>query len=153
MKVTIFHNVQRNCRTCDVPLNSLGNDRYEYAAPPPAEAPPHAASPYHAGFDGYQPGHAMVRVFETEVAGGEDPFKVAERMFEAFNIGNEYPDHPDYDLACQYRARRLRSLSVGDVVAVGEAPLVVGRIGWKPAEGKFNEVQEGDYGSVPLPRS
>jgi hypothetical protein len=85
----------------------------------------------HDSFFGYQPHHPLVRVFRGEHQTGEtDPAAVAEELFEAFNIGGRFPQ-----LAEAYRARQLRSLSVGDVVAVGEVPLAVASAGFKPVEG------------------
>jgi len=40
---------------------------------------------------------------------------------------------------------------VGDVVAVGEVPLAVGRAGWTPVRGGLNEVRTSEHGSRPLP--
>jgi hypothetical protein len=55
-------------------------------------------------------------------------------------------------------ARRLRNtaepsgeLSVGDVVAVGEVGLAVGRAGWTPLRGGLNEVRTDEHGTHPLP--
>ncbi len=42
-------------------------------------------------------------------------------------------------------------LSVGDVVAIGEAGLAVGRVGWIPVCGGLNEVRTDEHGSQPLP--
>ena len=42
-------------------------------------------------------------------------------------------------------------LSVGDVVAVGEAGLAVGRVGWTPIRGGLNEVRTSEHGTRPLP--
>jgi hypothetical protein len=42
-------------------------------------------------------------------------------------------------------------LSVGDVVAVGEAGLAVGRAGWTPLSGGLNEVRIHEHGTRPLP--
>jgi hypothetical protein len=44
-------------------------------------------------------------------------------------------------------------LSVGDVVAVGEAGLAVGRIGWALIRGGLNEVRASEPGTRPLPAS
>ena len=44
-----------------------------------------------------------------------------------------------------------RELSKGDVVAVGEAGLAVGRVGWTPVCGALNEVCTSDHGTCPLP--
>ena len=54
-------------------------------------------------------------------------------------IFNDHPgDAAGAELACAYYGRRLRSLSVGDVVAVaadGEVLLAVAKIGWTPVRG------------------
>jgi hypothetical protein len=42
-------------------------------------------------------------------------------------------------------------LSVGDVVAVGEAGLAIGRVGWTLVRGGLNEVRTDEHGSHPLP--
>lgn len=62
------------------------------------------------GFFGYKPEHPMVLVF-AYVIPELDPGLAIEEAFHTFNVGED-------DLAQAYRARRLRSLSVGDIVAV-----------------------------------
>jgi hypothetical protein len=42
-------------------------------------------------------------------------------------------------------------LSVGDVVAVGEAGLAVGRVGWTLVRGRLNEVRTSEHGTRPCP--
>jgi hypothetical protein len=42
-------------------------------------------------------------------------------------------------------------LSKGDVVAVGEAGLAVGRVGWAPVRSGLNEVRTSEHGTRPLP--
>ena len=42
-------------------------------------------------------------------------------------------------------------LSVGDVVAVGEVRLAVGRVGWILVRGGLNEVRTDEHGTHPLP--
>ena len=42
-------------------------------------------------------------------------------------------------------------LSVGDVVAVGEVGLAVGRVGWTLVRGGLNEVRTDEHGTHPLP--
>ena len=55
---------------------------------------------------------------------------------EAFDTFNDHPRDPDgADLACAYYGRRLRSLSAGDLVAVGEVLLAVAPAGWEPVTG------------------
>ena len=100
--------------------------------------------------DGYQPGNPMVRVFAYQAdPAGRSPEAIAE---EAFAIFNGHPrDAGGEDLARRYYQRELRSLSVGDVVAVGEVPLAVGRAGWTLVRGGLNEVRAGEHGTHPLP--
>lgn len=52
--------------------------------------------------------------------------RVLEKVFEQLNI-----DEPECDWAQRYRAERNRSLSVGDVVAIGESAWVVASMGWE----------------------
>jgi hypothetical protein len=43
-------------------------------------------------------------------------------------------------------------LSAGDLVAVGDTLLAVGRpVGWEPAAGPLTEVRTREHGTVPLP--
>jgi hypothetical protein len=48
-------------------------------------------------------------------------------------------------------AEPSRELSVGDVVAVREVPLAVGRVGWTLVRGGLAEVRTGEHGTHPLP--
>ncbi len=100
--------------------------------------------------DGYQPGHPMVRVFTYQTRpAGRSPEALAD---EAFAIGNGHPvDAAGQELSRRYYARQLRSLSVGDVVTIGEAPLAVARAGWTRACGVFTEVRADQHGTHPLP--
>ena len=149
MKVAIFHNIARECRTCGLPVMEIGDDEWAHTTPGAGHLPRVGL----ANFDGYKPGHPLVRVFEVEVPDGSEPGRVADWMFEAFNAPPEYltGDLAGWEQA--YRARQLRSLSVGDVVAVGEIPLACASSGWEPVTGTVNEVLAGYYGSVPLPRT
>jgi hypothetical protein len=100
--------------------------------------------------EGYQPGDPVVRVFTYQAdPAGRTPEQIAE---EAFAIGNGHPgDARGEDLARRYYQRQLRSLSVGDVVAAGEAGLAVGRVGWTQIQGGLNEVRASEHGTRPLP--
>jgi len=42
-------------------------------------------------------------------------------------------------------------LSVGDLVAVGEVPLAVAKVGWTPVSGGLTEVRIREHGTSPLP--
>jgi hypothetical protein len=101
--------------------------------------------------DGYQSGDPMVRAFTYQAdPAGRDPEQIAE---EAFAICNGHPsDAVGEELARRYYERELRSLSKGDVVAVGEAGLAVGRVGWTPVSGGLTEVRISEHGTRPLPR-
>ena len=99
--------------------------------------------------EGYQPGDPVVRVFTYQAAPAGSPEQIAE---EAFAICNDHPrDARGADLARRYYQRGLRSLSVGDVVAAGEAGLAVGRVGWTLVRGGLNEVRMSGCGTRPLP--
>jgi len=102
-----------------------------------------------AMLDGYRPGDPMVAVFTYQADPARGPEAVAE---DAFGIFNGHPrDARDADLARAYYERQLRSLSVGDVVVVGEVPLAVAKAGWIPVAGGLNEVRASQHGTRPLP--
>jgi hypothetical protein len=102
-----------------------------------------------AVLDGYQPGDPVVRVFTYQASPGRSPEEIAD---EAFGIFNDHPRDPDgADLACAYYQRRLRSLSKGDVVAVGEVALAIAGVGWTPVRDPLNEVRTDEHGTHPLP--
>lgn len=76
-------------------------------------------------FSGYQDGHELVPVFLYSTAG--PGAWVCADAFEMFNVGTG-------PVSQDYRARRLRSLSVGDVVmTAGGEPgcYAVGKTGWE----------------------
>ncbi|HEY2261236.1 MAG TPA: hypothetical protein VGI96_01275 [Streptosporangiaceae bacterium] len=100
--------------------------------------------------DGYQPGHPMVRVFTYQAdPAGQSPEAIAE---QAFAIGNGHPaDTAGQELSRRYYQRQLRSLSVGDVVTIGEAPLAVARAGWTRLRGALTEARAHQHGTHPLP--
>jgi hypothetical protein len=103
-----------------------------------------------AMLDGYQPGDPVVRVFAYQAdPAGRSPEEVADEAFDTFN------DHPrdsdGADLAFAYYGRRLRSLSKGDVVVVGEVALAVAGMGWTPVRGGLTEVRTSEHGTIPLP--
>lgn len=71
------------------------------------------------GVEGYVPGQPVVLVFATREPAA-DTLALCEALFELLNIGDD-PQRvtaPD-PRAVEYRARRNRSLSVGDVVSQG----------------------------------
>jgi hypothetical protein len=83
---------------------------------------------YHAGFAGYQPGHALVRVFEAEVpaASGSDPQHLAEFMFKIGNAPLEYLSGQELEMAERYRSRGLRSLSLPGTLSCCERSCCLG---------------------------
>ena len=102
-----------------------------------------------AMLDGYQPGDPLVRVFAYQADRGR---LVEETAEEAFAIFNDHPrDAAEAELARAYYGRRLRSLSVGDVVAAGDVLLAVARAGWEPVTGPLAEVRTRAHGTRPLP--
>ena len=102
-----------------------------------------------AMLDGYQPGDPVVRVFAYQASPGRPAEQIAE---EAFAIFNDHPaDSAGGKLACAYYGSRLRSLSKGDVVVIGEVALAVASVGWTPVSGGLTEVRTSEHGTRPLP--
>jgi len=62
----------------------------------------------------YEPGHALLRVFEVQVPGGQDPGLIATVMLEAFSAPEGSLVAPAAKLARAYRARGLRRLDDGE---------------------------------------
>ena len=86
--------------------------------------------------------HPLVRVFEAvldeqriALIARHGAVAAAEHLFMTFNVGDEpgrAEDEYTAQLAHAYRARRLRSLSVGDVLMFGDAFAVsCERFGWQ----------------------
>jgi hypothetical protein len=100
------------------------------------------------GFFGFTPGDLMVKVFIYDTqARGRHAEDIAEDAFAAFN---DFPrDSEGEALARRYRARRLRSVSRGDIITVGEAALIVERAGFSHLRG-FTPVRVHDHGTHPL---
>ena len=105
-----------------------------------------------AMLDGYQPGDPVVRVFAYQASlAGRTAEQIAE---EAYDIFNDHPRNPEGEELARryYRHRLLRSLSIGDVVVIGEAALAAGRAaGWTPVSGGLNESRADQHGTHPLP--
>jgi hypothetical protein len=106
-------------------------------------------------FDGYEPGHPLVLVFEAEIdLGTEDPLSVlVGEVWTACNLDPDQLTGRMATLAHAYRARRLRSLSVGDVLMVGDDDRTVMRVdpvGFTPVNiDQVNVVTTGDHGTRP----
>jgi hypothetical protein len=105
----------------------------------------------HAGFGGFTPGDQMVKVFTYDLlpGGSRDLTAIAEN---AFAIGNGAPglDSRGAELAARYARRMLRSVSVGDMVVVGETALTVASAGFAPLRGTFTPVRVHERGTYPI---
>jgi hypothetical protein len=109
---------------------------------------------HHINFDGYQPGQPLVPVFTYDVelldGGMPELLVIAETAFEAFNADPDLlPDHAR-ELATRYRARSLRSLSVGDVLRLGDTALACDPVGFREVPAELNEVRVGEHGTHPI---
>jgi hypothetical protein len=88
--------------------------------------------------DGYAPDHPVALVAELHLpTTGVAPMDAASTLatvFRLFNVG----DDPEFGTpdphAIEYRSRGNRSLSVGDVVAVGDRHFACARISWDPID-------------------
>lgn len=109
MKITVLHNVSRDA---SFGLNTVLGP---------------AGKTYQAG------SHQLVKVFEF----GADSM-TPDQVFHAFNVGDD-PAHAvsaaEQELASAYRGRRLRAMSVGDVLAYEAAPAYRARRRPPPSEG------------------
>jgi hypothetical protein len=105
----------------------------------------------HSGFGGFTPGDQMVKVFTYDLppGGTRDLTATAEN---AFAIGNGAPglDGRAAGLAARYARRMLRSVSVGDMVVVGETALTVCPAGFAPLRGTFTPVRVREHGTHPI---
>lgn len=99
------------------------------------------------GFFGYEQGHELVKVFEfdVEVNEGTDVYQLAEVTFA---LGNGQAKESE-----DYYARRLRSVSVGDVIRVGEAWLSCDSSDWSLIKGHkprdITAEHQGEHGTNP----
>lgn len=78
-----------------------------------------------------------------------DALGLLERVFTLGNMDPELitNDERGRDLATAYRARRNRSLSVGDVVTVDGTPYACQRFGWIQVPGEAVDTRRSVYGS------
>ena len=85
----------------------------------------HNTGPDHFfGFNELSPAE-LVAVHGFNLPGADDPMTDLNYIWEQLNI-----DQPTEAWAKRYRLKRLRSLSVGDVVTIGEVAWAVGSYGW-----------------------
>ncbi|MBS2550480.1 hypothetical protein KGQ19_26775 [Catenulispora sp. NL8] len=87
-----------------------------------------------ARFDTYAPGHRLHEVF-TDTAADVDPYDICDDVWTLLNVGDDPTFGPPDPRAVDYRRRGHRSLSIGDVVAVGEQFFAV-------ADGVFTRITE-----------
>ncbi len=144
-KITVFHNVARECRYCSERVvedndgiwhSATGN----YCADSP-DAYLHLGGL--ASFGGYKAGQPLVPVFTVDWNGGAaGPHVLAEMMFSIGNAPAEYLTGSSQTVAAAYRERKLRSLSVGDVVQIGEVFMACQSVGFTEVEQPANILTE-----------
>jgi hypothetical protein len=81
-------------------------------------------------FLGYEPGHSLQRVFSYTAPTTSELFRLADEAFHAFNAPPELVLPVYRDIAKDYRAAGLRSLSVGDLLRVGHSWLACAATSW-----------------------
>ncbi|WP_194923165.1 hypothetical protein [Catenulispora pinisilvae] len=93
-------------------------------------------------FDAYAPGHRLHEVF-TDTVADVDPYDICDDVWTLLNIGEDPTFGPPDPRAVDYRRRGHRSLSIGDVVAVGVGVGVgVGEQFFAVADGGFTRITE-----------
>jgi hypothetical protein len=104
-------------------------------------------------FNGYRDGDALHKVYEYELSGTPDPEAIAGQAFRMFNAPEECLVDDERQHAMRYRAGQNRSLSVGDVVVVGEVALAVARAGFDSMSISSEQVQTSDRARAATARS
>lgn len=108
----------------------------------------------HINFDGYQHGQPLVAVFTYDIElldGGLPELRlVAEKAFEAFNLPPDLLSGRQRELAAGYRARSLRSFSVGDVLRLDSTTLACDPVGFREVPSELNEVRVSEHGTHPV---
>lgn len=100
-------------------------------------------------FFGYQPGHPVVLVFETELP-TYDPDANLGFLFHLLNVGDDPHFGTPDPRAVEYRRRRNRSLSVGDVVWLQDTVWrACASVGWTNIDAPTVVVEE-THGTTPL---
>ncbi len=87
----------------------------------------------HSMIHGYQPGEVVLLadrflLDNAHLAPGSDETAPLERIFAALN---DHPRHEDADHTRRWYGRGHRSLSVGDVVAIGRRHYACTPVGWR----------------------
>ena len=108
---------------------------HPHNAPPAGEATVnvgvlHNMMPDGSGFLGHQPEHPMRVVYSCLADASQSDDETLEQAFFAFNVGDDPLFGEPLAVAVEYRAKRNRSLSVGDVVAVDRRLYACASFGW-----------------------
>ena len=121
MRVNIFHNVSRDA---SFGLNTVFRTGTE--APEGVRALPLSDGRYTWKEQAPDPSerHELVWVFHYEASDSDSHNDVLNRAWESFNNGSGRED-------ASYFARRLRSLSVGDVVMIDNKAYSCEGVGWQ----------------------
>lgn len=93
-------------------------------------------------FLGYEHGHRLRRVFSYEPPTKSALFRLADEAFQAFNAPPGFVMPAYRHVAKTYRASGLRSLSVGDVLRVGDSWLVCAATSWIALVDEPSEVSD-----------
>lgn len=94
--------------------------------------------------DGYRHGDTLVEVFAYMTDTKGEAIALADEAFHLFNIGDDaHFGRPD-NRALIYRREGNRSLSVGDVVIVGDEAFACAPSGWRHLNEAFLNVAKGN---------
>lgn len=100
---------------------------------------------------GFQPGNEIVRVASVTVQ-AKDVTSACERVFHLLNVGEDPTFGEPDQQAIAYRARRNRSLSVGDVLIADGAAMAVADFGFQPVQVEPSQVVvRTEHGVTPFP--
>ncbi|KOV84793.1 hypothetical protein [Nocardia sp. NRRL S-836] len=99
--------------------------------------------------NGYQPGSTVTEVY-LYIEDALDDHVLLDRAFDLFNIDPDPELGAPDERAVEYRSRGNRSLSVGDVVAVGDRFYAVDHTGWRRLGDQPLIRQQASRGTVPL---
>jgi hypothetical protein len=96
---------------------------------------------YHAGFGGDK----NKSVYSYQEKKLENDKEICERAFNMFNAPLEYlQEDDDFFIGTDYRSKRLRSLSVGDIVEVNNTKWICRPVGWQLLMEYDEEFPKGD---------
>ncbi|MBS2531959.1 hypothetical protein KGQ20_04165 [Catenulispora sp. NF23] len=100
-------------------------------------------------FDAYEPGHRLREVF-TDTVPEREPFDVCDAVWTLLQVGEDPAFGAPDPRAVDYRRRGHRSLSTGDVIAIGDQFFAVAdggftRISGRPAVLSEDEASDLEY--------